>query len=60
MASREEWFAAGWFGATLMMALHIGGQVLLGWDTGHPTYWVALGFLLVNAAATGADYHGLI
>lgn len=60
MASRAEWFAAGWFAATLLMVGHIAGSELAGWTTAHWTYWAALAVLLVNTALTATDYHGLI
>lgn len=60
MASRAEWFAAGWFGATLLMVVHLAGQYLAGWTLTHWSYWLALGALMVNSALTIGDYHGWI
>lgn len=60
MASREDWFAAGWFATTLFFLLHISGSLLLGWTTSHPTWWVALLFAIGNGLLTFADYHGFV
>lgn len=60
MASRAEWFAAGWFAATLLMVVHIAGSELAGWSTTHWTYWTALAALLGNTALTVGDYYGII
>lgn len=61
MPSKTDLQAATWLGACVFMLLHVVGLALFGWSTAHPTWWVALAFLLgglaVSALPEGADGH---
>jgi len=61
MPSKADLHAASWVGACAFMLLHVVGLALYGWSTTHPTWWVALAFLLgglaVSALPEDTDGH---